>query len=196
MRYISLLIVVTLTMLISTGCQEESPPVQEMSKPAVKEAPQKIAEPARQETGKSMAADEEKSQKVMAHIKEESHKSMEHARTEAHKTMDTAHESAEHDHDASSAQEGTKMTSVDEATLAMGKMVYEQTCVTCHATGVAGAPKMGDKEAWSAHIHHGIDHMVESAINGKGAMPARGGNALLSDEEVKAAVNYMVEQNR
>jgi cytochrome c5 len=184
MRFLSLLIVVTLTMLISTGCQEESPPAQTMSKPAG------------QDTGKAMAAAEEKSQKVMEHIKEESHKSIEHARTEAHKKMDTAHESTDHDHGASSAQEGTKMTSVDEATLAMGKRVYEQTCVACHATGVAGAPKMGDKEAWSAHIHHGIDHMVESAINGKGAMPARGGSAILSDEEVKAAVNYMVEQNR
>jgi cytochrome c5 len=185
MRYLSLLIVVTLTMLISTGCQEESPPAQTMSKPAG------------QDTDKTMAATEQKSQKVMEHIKEESHKSIEHARTEAHKTMDTAHESTEHGHDAMSAtQEGMKMTSVDEATLAMGKRIYEQTCATCHATGVAGAPKMGDKEAWSAHIHHGIDHLMESAINGKGAMPARGGNALLSDEEVKAAVNYMVEQNR
>jgi len=81
-------------------------------------------------------------------------------------------------------------------TLATGKLVYEKTCAACHATGLVGAPKIGDKEAWSAHIHHGVDHMVESAIKGKGAMPAKGGNTSLSDDEVKAAVGYIVEQSR
>ena len=197
MRYLSLLIAVTLTMLISSGCQEESPQTQTISEPAVKEAPQKDVEQANHETDKAMATTKEEAQKVMEHIKEESHKAMEHAQTEAHKIMDTAHKSIEHGHDAmNESQEGVKMASVDKDTLATGKRVYEKTCVACHATGVAGAPKMGDKEAWSAHIHHGVDHMVESAINGKGAMPARGGNANLSDEEIRAAVNYIVEQNR
>lgn len=75
-------------------------------------------------------------------------------------------------------------------------MVYEQSCATCHATGLAGAPKTGDKEVWNAHMAHGMDAMVESVIKGKGAMPAKGGNPDLSEDEVKAAVGYIIEQSR
>ena len=77
-----------------------------------------------------------------------------------------------------------------------GQEVYQQVCAACHDSGLNGAPKLGDREAWSPHISHGLDHMVESAIRGKGAMPARGGQAGLSDNDIKAAVSYMIEKSR
>ena len=81
-----------------------------------------------------------------------------------------------------------------------GQGVYMNFCAPCHATGVAGAPKVGDKTAWAPQIAHGEKHMVERAIKGfqgtKGFMPPRGGNPALSDSEVANAVAYMVEQSK
>ena len=76
---------------------------------------------------------------------------------------------------------------------ANGKALYDKACFVCHAAGVAGAPKFGDKAAWAPYIAQGIDSMVKIAISGKGAMPPRGGSSA-SDEEIHAAVQYMVEQ--
>jgi cytochrome c5 len=73
-----------------------------------------------------------------------------------------------------------------------GKKVFETVCSVCHATGVAGAPKFGDKAAWAPRIKTGIESLYHSALNGKGAMPPKGGNAALSDADVRAAVDYMV----
>ncbi len=79
-----------------------------------------------------------------------------------------------------------------------GKAVFNKTCRMCHATGVAGAPKLGDKAAWAPRAKKGLDTLVQHAIKGfkgsKGLMPARGGNPSLSDAEVKAAVQYMLDQ--
>ncbi|HEX6136067.1 MAG TPA: c-type cytochrome [Casimicrobiaceae bacterium] len=73
-----------------------------------------------------------------------------------------------------------------------GKTVYDQTCHVCHATGLAGAPKFGDKAAWSPRIATGIETLHNAALKGLNAMPPRGGNMSLSDAQVKAAVDYMV----
>lgn len=80
------------------------------------------------------------------------------------------------------------------ALAADGKAVYNSTCVACHGSGVAGAPKFGDKQAWAERIKAGLAALYNSAIGGKNAMPARGGNPGLSETEVKAAVEYMVNQ--
>jgi len=72
-----------------------------------------------------------------------------------------------------------------------GKAIYEKNCAACHMAGAAGAPMAGDKTAWAPRLTEGMDHLVEHAIKGKGAMPPRGGNASLSDAEVKAAVTYL-----
>ncbi len=77
-----------------------------------------------------------------------------------------------------------------------GKKVYDKTCFACHATGIAGSPKLGDKAAWEARIATGMDTLYATALNGKGAMPPKGGNVALSDEKVKAAVDYMVSQSK
>jgi cytochrome c5 len=73
-----------------------------------------------------------------------------------------------------------------------GKKVYDTTCMACHATGAAGAPKFGDKAAWAPRIKTGIDALHASALKGKGAMPPKGGNTSLPDADVNAAVDYMV----
>ncbi len=75
---------------------------------------------------------------------------------------------------------------------AKGKAVYDATCVACHGTGVAGAPKIGDKAAWSARLDQGFDTLYSHALNGIRGMPAKGGNAALAEADLANAVAYMV----
>lgn len=75
-----------------------------------------------------------------------------------------------------------------------GEQIYKQACMACHAVGVAGAPKSGDKTAWAPAMSRGMDSMVANAIKGKGVMPARGGLATASDKDISDAVHYMVGQ--
>lgn len=81
---------------------------------------------------------------------------------------------------------------------ATGEAVYKQLCVTCHGTGVANAPKLGDKAAWAPRIKQGKEALYKSAISGKPGTPmvAKGGNASLSDADVKAAVDYMLDKSK
>ena len=72
-----------------------------------------------------------------------------------------------------------------------GKKVYDGACVACHASGVAGAPKLGDKSAWAPRLATGLDALTASVIKGKGAMPPKGGNASIPDADIRAAVEYM-----
>jgi len=84
--------------------------------------------------------------------------------------------------------------SASAASLEVGKEIYSKTCFACHATGVAGSPIIGNKEAWAPRIATGMDALYKTALNGKGAMPPKGGNMMLEDDKVKAAVDYMVNQ--
>src|SRR5437016_1400164 len=77
-----------------------------------------------------------------------------------------------------------------------GEQVYKAVCTNCHQTGVAGAPKLGDKAAWAPHLMHGTAGLLQSALKGKGAMPPKGGNPSLSDDDVRAAVEFMVSQSK
>lgn len=79
---------------------------------------------------------------------------------------------------------------------APGEEVYQKACAACHAEGVAGAPKTGDIEGWKARLEKGPETLVQNAITGIGTMPAKGGMADLTDEEVAAAVNFMLEQSK
>ncbi|HWZ47030.1 MAG TPA: c-type cytochrome [Herbaspirillum sp.] len=78
--------------------------------------------------------------------------------------------------------------------LMTGEQVFQSTCVACHGTGVAGAPKMGDKAAWGARISEGFSTLVSHAISGIRAMPAKGGNPDLDDIEIARTVAYMANQ--
>ncbi len=72
-----------------------------------------------------------------------------------------------------------------------GKEVAEAVCAACHATGVKGAPRIGERADWSARLSQGLDKAVNEAIRGHGGMPARGGKAELTDNEVRNAIVYM-----
>lgn len=77
-----------------------------------------------------------------------------------------------------------------------GEAVYKQACSACHAVGAAGAPKSGDKAAWAPRIKKGEDALVASALKGIGNMPPKGGNASLTEAQIRAAVAYQIKTNR
>jgi cytochrome c5 len=89
---------------------------------------------------------------------------------------------------------------IPTAKAADGKATYDKACMACHAAGVAGAPKFGDKADWGPRIAQGNDTLYTHALKGftgkKGMMPAKGGNASLADADVKAAVDYMVSHGK
>jgi len=84
--------------------------------------------------------------------------------------------------------------STGKGAAADGKKVFDGTCTACHATGVAGAPKLGDKAAWAPRAKQGVDALMQSVLKGKGAMPPKAGNASLSDADIRAAVEFMLSQ--
>ncbi|AMD00747.1 MULTISPECIES: c-type cytochrome [Halomonas] len=74
-----------------------------------------------------------------------------------------------------------------------GEAIYNQACMACHMTGAAGAPIRGDEAAWAPRLEKGMDTLYANSIDGFQAMPPRGGHMNLSDEEVKASVDYLLE---
>ena len=82
---------------------------------------------------------------------------------------------------------------VDDAAKTPAQL-YQGACLACHNTGAAGAPKLGDAAAWSERLSKGLDALVTSAINGIGAMPARGGSQL-SDEQIREVVEYILAES-
>lgn len=93
---------------------------------------------------------------------------------------------------APAAQAAAPPAPAPAAAAGKGKEVYEKACLACHAQGVAGAPKFGDKAAWAPRLQTGADALYASSLKGKGAMPPKGGQVQLADADVKAAVDYMV----
>ncbi len=83
----------------------------------------------------------------------------------------------------------------DAATLAVGETIYKQSCFACHDTGAAGAPKRGDKAAWAPRIVQGPAVLYNASLKGLNAMPPRG-SSNASDEDIKAAVDYLVANSR
>lgn len=79
--------------------------------------------------------------------------------------------------------------------LQTGQAVYAAVCIACHGTGAAGAPKAGDSGAWHARIAQGYDTLLQHAIQGIRAMPAKGGNPDLDDVEVGRAVVFMTNES-
>jgi cytochrome c5 len=91
-------------------------------------------------------------------------------------------------------------TATSFADAAKGEGVYMNFCAACHASGIAGAPKVGDKSAWQERIAQGTPVLIEHALNGfqgkSGVMPAKGGNSALTEEEISSAVTYMVDKSK
>lgn len=81
-----------------------------------------------------------------------------------------------------------------------GKEIYLKNCAGCHDRGVAGAPSIGDKNAWAPRLARGEKALIMNSIQGytgkAGIMPARGGNSSLSDEQVRAATLYLLNNSR
>lgn len=88
----------------------------------------------------------------------------------------------------------TKAAKPVDVASSKGRDAYQASCASCHMTGIAGAPKSGDPAAWAARVKTGNAALYASAIKGKGAMPPKGGNAGLSDDAIKGAVDFMVAQ--
>lgn len=82
--------------------------------------------------------------------------------------------------------------------LATGERVFKQVCHACHGMGVAGAPKLGDRDQWKKRVDQGPDKLLQNARQGftgnYGTMPPRGGKPDLSDTELKAAVDFMLSK--
>jgi len=97
---------------------------------------------------------------------------------------------------AADAQAAESSAPAVPAQAASPKQVYQTSCFGCHGTGAAGAPKMGDAAAWAPRIAKGMDALLSTAISGVGAMPPRGLCMSCSDDELKAVVEYMVNQSK
>jgi len=78
--------------------------------------------------------------------------------------------------------------------LAKGEAIVKQTCFVCHGQGINGAPIIGNSKMWGKRIEQGKDALMQSALNGKGDMPIKGGNPNLSDEDISLAIDYMISQ--
>jgi cytochrome c5 len=76
-----------------------------------------------------------------------------------------------------------------------GEQVVQYQCVLCHGPGVGGAPKIGDGKAWGKRANDGIDRLVRSALDGRNGMPPSGGMTGLSENELRAAIRYMLEKS-
>lgn len=77
-----------------------------------------------------------------------------------------------------------------------GSEVYDAACMACHTTGAAGAPVIGNADQWAPRIDKGMDTLIDHAINGFNAMPAKGGCASCSDEEIVAAIEHIIDQSQ
>lgn len=95
---------------------------------------------------------------------------------------------------ATAASAASAASAAGGGDLALGEKVYGANCISCHGAGVLGAPKFGDKAAWGPRVAQGKATLYTHALDGFKMMPARGGNAALKDEEVKAAIDYMASK--
>lgn len=175
--------------LVLSGCgkEEEQPKMEEAEAPAMEapSAPAEEAAPAESETMPG-EADMGAADSMTEEAAPDTGESMPPAEEAAPATEGTTEETA------------PQAEQTNSAPVMTGKQVYESICFACHAEGIAGAPKLGDKAAWEPRIAQGMDTLVSHAINGfqgnTGVMPPKGGRMDLSDADIRAAVSYMVEQ--
>ncbi len=97
----------------------------------------------------------------------------------------------------SDEMDATKATATTDSNQTnIGKTLYENNCQMCHGQGIAGAPKLADKPAWKHRIAKGKEALYISVLHGAGGMPARGTADDASDEDIKAAVDYMIANSQ
>jgi len=115
--------------------------------------------------------------------------------TDSMTTTDTATDAP------SATEEAAAVAAAPAADSGKGKEVYDSVCFACHAQGIAGSPKLGDKETWAPRIAKGMDTLYGNSINGftgesGSMMPAKGGRVDVADDDIKAAVDYMVAESQ
>ena len=103
---------------------------------------------------------------------------------------------------ATAATETTATGSADQTVaaatgavdLAAGEQIYQSACFACHMTGVAEAPKLDDPAAWEPRLAQGMAGLIQSSIDGKGAMPPKGGFAHLTEDDLRNAIGFMLDK--
>ena len=90
---------------------------------------------------------------------------------------------------------GAGATTAGAAAEVPGELTYRRFCFSCHASGAAGAPRVGQASAWEERVAQGMDVMLRHTIEGMPGMPARGMCRQCSDEELRDAISYMVERS-
>ena len=93
----------------------------------------------------------------------------------------------------SPAEVETSQSSSQKYDLALGKSVFNHSCLTCHGNSVRDAPRVGDMHVWQPRLAQGLDILIQHALNGHGRMPAKGGYTTLTDYEVSSAVAYVYQ---
>lgn len=172
MKSIHLLLVLVLVIVLS-ACGKDEPA----------EAPQAAA-PAVEKAAPVVPAVVEQAKQVVQQVEEK----VEQVAQQVTEKVEQVSQQAE--------EKATAVVTQVKDTLSSGQVVYTKSCLSCHKLGLMGAPKVGDKKVWSGLIAEGQEKLVKNAILGIGSMPAKGGNARLTDDEVAAAVDYMIEQSK
>lgn len=196
-----LMVIAALSLMLS-GCGKDEEPMQE-------QAAEETAMEQEAGTAEEAAMEEQETDAAMDSMQEETGTAEEEGagmEQEAAPAADekapdmTQEENTSMDESSPMAEEVVAEAESAAGDTAQGKQIYDKACFTCHAQGVAGAPKIGDKALWEPRIAKGMDTLVNHAINGfqgeSGVMPPKGGFMNLSDEEVRAAVAYMVAESQ
>lgn len=95
--------------------------------------------------------------------------------------------------DGAAASAARTVAATGPADIAAGEQIYQSACFACHMSGVAEAPKLDDPAAWEPRLGQGMAGLLQSVIDGKGAMPPKGGFAHLTDDDVRNAVEFMLD---
>ena len=142
---------------------------------------------------------QETAQAVASEVKNEAASAADATASAAQEAADKVEAAASKAEEAAKPEEKAEAPAAEakpaESAKVDGKAVFEANCKACHSGLIPGAPAVGKKEDWAPRIKQGQDTLHKHAIEGFQAMPAKGGNGSLSDDEVKAAVDYMANES-
>jgi len=142
---------------------------------------------------------QETAQAVASEVKNEAASAADATASAAQEAADKVEAAASKAEEAAKPEEKAEAPAAEakpaESAKVDGKAVFEANCKACHSGLIPGAPAVGKKEDWAPRIKQGKDTLHKHAIEGFQAMPAKGGNGSLSDDEVKAAVDYMANES-
>ena len=142
---------------------------------------------------------QEAAQAVASEVKTEAASAADATASAAQEAADKVEAAASKAEEAAKPEEKAEAPAAEakpaESAKVDGKAVFEANCKACHSGLIPGAPAVGKKEDWAPRIKQGKDTLHKHALEGFNSMPAKGGNGSLSDDEVKAAVDYMANES-